>query len=185
MDIERVLGLGGDALAWWQVIIRAVVVYVAALAMVRLGEKRFLGKNTAFDVIVGVMLGSVVSRAITNRDAFVPGIVGGFTLIFLHWAFASVAFRSSWFGSLVKGSSRTLVDDGEIHWDAMRKSHISHDDLMGLLRAEAGIDDLGQVRQARLERSGSLSVLKKSSPPRVLNVRVVDGVQHVRLDLGD
>ncbi len=32
--------------------------------MIRIGEKRVLSKNTAFDVIVGMMLGSMITRAI-------------------------------------------------------------------------------------------------------------------------
>lgn len=187
--VVGLLGLAADSLAWWQVVIRAVVVYASALVMVRLGEKRFLGKSTAFDVIIGVMLGSVVSRAITNPDAFVPGLVGGVTLVALHWASAWLAFRSDRFGTLIKGSPRTLVEDGAIRWDAMRQSHISRDDLLGALRAE-GVEGPEDVREARLERSGKLSVLQRESPerpargaPRIVEVRVADGVQHVRLEL--
>ena len=42
---------------------RACIVYVCALAIVRLGDKRFLGKPTAFDAVLGIIFGSVVSRA--------------------------------------------------------------------------------------------------------------------------
>ena len=44
--------------------------------------------------------------------------------------------------------------------------------------------NLGRVAEARLERGGKLSVLKTSCPPRVVEVRVADGVQAVRLRLG-
>jgi uncharacterized membrane protein YcaP (DUF421 family) len=182
--LRQLVGSEADALLWWQVVVRAVVIYVAALAMVRLGDKRFLGKNTAFDVIIGVMLGSVVSRSITGTADLATGIAGGFTLVALHWAFAWVAFRCGWFGTLVKGSSRTLVDDGRIQWDAMRRSAISHDDLLSALRKEGGVDSLDRVRSARLERSGSVSVLTKQAPPRIVSVRVADGVQHITIELG-
>lgn len=34
----------------WQMSLRAVVVFIAAIAMVRLGDKRFMGKSAALDV---------------------------------------------------------------------------------------------------------------------------------------
>lgn len=112
--IREILGLGANDLAWWQMLVRAILVFIVALLMVRLGEKRFLGKNTAFDVILGIVFGSVMSRAITGSSPFFPTLVAGFTLILLHWLFAAVAFRSDWFGDMVKGRSRILVKDGEI-----------------------------------------------------------------------
>src|SRR3954454_23283480 len=66
-DIEAALrwalGLGtqGKELGMGQMALRAVVLYVVTLLMVRLGKKRFMGQSTAFDVILGIMLGSIVS----------------------------------------------------------------------------------------------------------------------------
>ncbi|MBA0388922.1 DUF421 domain-containing protein [Stenotrophomonas maltophilia] len=37
---------------WWEFILRAVVVYVVVLGMVRLGGKRALGQITPFDVLL-------------------------------------------------------------------------------------------------------------------------------------
>lgn len=70
-------GLDGDELSLRHTALRAVVVYVAALITVRLGEKRFFGKNTAFDVILGIIFDSVVSRAITGSSEFFPTLGRG------------------------------------------------------------------------------------------------------------
>jgi uncharacterized membrane protein YcaP (DUF421 family) len=88
------LGLDQDELGVGHMALRALVVYVVALMMVRWGEKRFMEKSTAFDVILGVVLGSVVSRAITGQSPFLPTICAGFALVGLHWLFANLAFRS-------------------------------------------------------------------------------------------
>ena len=94
-----------------------------------------------------------------------------------------IAFRSDRFGTLIKGSPRTLVKDGEMLWDAMRKSHISRNDLLGALRTQARISDVAQVQRARLERSGDISVITADGPPKILDVNVVDGVQTVRIQI--
>lgn len=160
--VTQILGLDVDELTIGHMVARAAVVFVAALLMVRVGEKRFFGKNTAFDIILGIIFGSVVSRAITGSSEFFPTLAAGLTLVLLHWLFATLSFHFDWFGTIVKGNSRTLVKDGEILWSAMRSSHISEKDLMSALRSQANVDELDEVQEARLERSGDISVIKKA-----------------------
>ena len=182
-SVRTVLGIDADDLSFIQMAARALLVYLAGLVMVRLGEKRFLGKSTAFDVLLGIILGSVVSRAINGSAAFFPTLVAGFLLVGLHWLFAVIAFRSDRFGNLFKGHTRTLIREGEIQWDAMSKSHISRNDLLGALRANGNIEDPEQVKVARLERSGEISVIQRKQPPRVVEVAVRDGVQTIRIEV--
>jgi uncharacterized membrane protein YcaP (DUF421 family) len=181
--VESILGLGADNLSFLQTAVRSLVVYLAGLVMVRVGEKRFLGKNTAFDVLLGIILGSVVSRAITD-SAFFTILLAGFVLVSLHWVFAVITFHSDKLGNLLKGNTHLLIREGELDWEAMRRSHISKDDLLGALRHNGNLHDPGEVEFARLERDGNISVIKRSSPPRIIEVSVRDGVQAVRIELG-
>lgn len=183
--IGELLGLGADSIAVWQMALRAIVVYLAAIVLVRLGEKRFLGKYAALDVILGFMLGSVLSSAITGSAPFFETILGGaLVLVSMHWLFAVLSFRSDPFGDLVKGTARVLVRDGQIDWDSMQSGHISRNDLLAALRANGQLDEVGKVKEARLERSGDISVLQREREPRVIEVAVADGVQVVRVELG-
>ncbi len=182
-SVGTALGIDTDDLSFTQMAARALVVYLAGLVMVRLGEKRFLGKSTAFDVLLGIILGSVVSRGINGSAAFFPTLLAGFILVGLHWLFAVIAFRSNRFGNLFKGHTRTLIREGEIQWDAMGKSHISRDDLLGALRSNGNVEDPEEVKAARLERSGEISVIKRREPSRVLEVAVRDGVQTIRIEV--
>jgi uncharacterized membrane protein YcaP (DUF421 family) len=181
--VDSVLGLNAKNLSFLQSVMRTLVVYIAGLIMVRVGEKRFLGKNTAFDVLLGIILGSVVSRAITSSSGFFTILLAGFILVLLHWLFAVITFRSDELGDLLKGNARTLIIDGEIDWEAMRRSHISKDDLLGALRSNGKLHDPSDVKEARLERDGNISVIKRDSSPRILEIPVQDGVQTVRIEL--
>jgi uncharacterized membrane protein YcaP (DUF421 family) len=73
-QIAAWLGIGLDIadVGPLQMALRTVVIYAFTLAIVRLGSKRFLSQATAFDAIVGIMLGSVMSRAINGSAPFVP-----------------------------------------------------------------------------------------------------------------
>jgi uncharacterized membrane protein YcaP (DUF421 family) len=182
--IQQLLGTSAEDLNWYQMVIRSVIVYGAALLLVRLGEKRFMGEHTAFDLILAIILGSVISRAVNSVAQIFETILAGLILVGLHWAMASISFRSDRFGDFVKGSTRLLVKDGQIQWDAMQKSHLSKKDLVGQLRSQASLEEIEQVRRAYLERSGKISVIEKQAEPKVLEVKVEDGVQIVRIQLG-
>lgn len=181
--IRWALGLEAENLNVWQMTLRAIVVYVAAVLMIRVGEKRFMGKNTAFDVILGIVFGSVVSRAITGNAPFFPTLGAGFMLVCLHWLFAALAFRSDRFGSLVKGRARVLIQNGEVQQENMRKSHISEKDLREALRVHGKITDPAEAESAHFERSGDISVIPRRPPARVLEISVEKGVQTVRIEL--
>ena len=164
-----------------QVMLRAVLIYVAGLAILRVGEHRFLGKNTAFDVVLGFILGSMLSRAVNGSAALGATLVGCIALVALHWLFAATSLRWHRFGHLVKGSPRQLVRDGEVDWNTMRRNRISRRDLEEAVRSEGRRADLSQVEEAYFERSGKISVIPRRGEPRVLEVEVADGVQTVRL----
>ena len=161
--VEQALGLGLEAkhLTAVQMSLRAAVVFVLSIVMLKIGDKRFMGKSTALDVFLGIVFGSTVSRAITGNAPFFPALAAGFVLVLLHWLFAAVAFRSHAFGKLVKGQNRLLVKDGEIQWDAMRKSHVTTHDLNEALRSNGEDPDVSRIKEAHIERNGDISVLMR------------------------
>jgi len=165
-----------------QMALRAVVVYVVTVLIVRMGKKRFMSRATAFDVILGMMLGSLVSRAITGTAPFVPTLAASAALVSMHWLFSAAAVRWHSFGHAIKGGSRLLVKDGQITAEALRAVHMSDRDLWEELRSKS-ISDLKEVAEARLERSGSLSVIKAKREPKIIEVAVADGVQTVRVEI--
>lgn len=93
-------------------------------------------------------------------------------LIGLHWLFAWISIHWSRFGDLVKGESRLLVGDGEVDRNQMRAAGISPGDLLEALRLHAGTNDLGSVREARLERSGDISLIHGADQPRMIEAKL-------------
>jgi uncharacterized membrane protein YcaP (DUF421 family) len=178
--LEETGGLQGDGVL--PTMLRALAVYLFALAAVRLGSKRFLSQASAFDVVVAIMLGSIMSRAVSGSP-FWPTVLSGVVLIAAHWLLAALAWRVDWLGPLVKGRPRLLVREGRVDREAMRQAGVSEQDLEQAVRLQAGEPDLSRVRQARLERDGSISIVTAAREPALLDVRVEDGVQTVRIRL--
>jgi len=183
--LRIVLGLGLDDkdLNTAHMAVRAIVVYIVTVAMVRLGKKRFMGRTTAFDVILGIMLGSIVSRAITGNAPFFPALVAAAVLLAMHSLFSWVAMHWHGFGAAIKGHSQVIVCDGEIDRREMRRAHMTERDLWEDLRGKS-ISRLEEVAEARLERNGGLSVIKAKQEPKIVEIRVANGVQTVRVKLG-
>jgi uncharacterized membrane protein YcaP (DUF421 family) len=180
--IESILGLDADSLNAGQMAVRAVLTFAVTIAIVRLGAKRLFGKGTAFDYIVAIMIGSVMSRAITGAGPLVPIWVAGLVLVALRWLLAWISARVDWLGPLVKGNPIALIRDGKVLEDGMREANLSRNDLAQALR-EQGASDPSGVSQAVLERDGTISVVEADGEPRVLDVTVEDGVQTVRIAL--
>lgn len=160
------LGLDADELTVYNMVARAVVVFLFALLIVRFGSKRFIGGNTAFDMILSVMLGSVISRAITGQSPFIPTLCAALALVGLHATFGKVAFRFGSFGTMIKGQTRILIRDGKVDWEAMKHSNLSRDDLLEALRLRSSVTGWDDVKEARLERNGEISVIHKRSNDR-------------------
>ena len=179
MDLAGTWLAGDGALA---TAARTVLVYAFALAAVRLGSKRFLSRASAFDVIVAIMLGSIMSRAVQGGASFGPSLLSGALLVAVHRLLATLAARVDWFGPLVKGSRTLLVRDGRVDRDALRESGVSEKDLEQAIRLQAGETEPSRVRLAHLERDGSISVIANREPA-ILDVDVRDGVQTVRVKL--
>ena len=145
-----------------QVCMRAILIFFATLVMVRVGNKRFFAKKTAFDLILSLILASMMARTINGEQPLVPTISAGFLLVWLHRLLALMACRWPAFGTLIKGSEETLISDGEVRHEVLRKHHLGMDDLREELRLN-GVQEPKEVQVARLERSGEVSVIRTTS----------------------
>src|SRR5262245_49022404 len=164
--LHTLLGIGTEPkdLTFLQVSIRGIIVFIATLIMMRVGNKRSLAEKTAFDAVLVVIIGSMLARAINGSEAFFPTLGTGFVLVFLHRLFGLAAYYSHTFGILVKGKPVLLVQGGKLQRRNMLWEHISKHDLEEDMRLDAETEDLSKIQVARLERSGDISFIKVQSP---------------------
>jgi len=160
--INSILGLhtAPQELSFPQISARGVVVFIAALVIVRLGDKRFLSNKTAFDAILGFILASMLARAVNGTVSFFPTLGGGFVLVGLHRALGYFARDSHWFGILVKGRCERVIQDGIVDEQALRRNNLSLHDLAEDLRLNGNVQDPKKVSEAYFERDGQISVVK-------------------------
>lgn len=160
-DFNYLFGIGEDTLTWWQMSLRAIGVFMAALLIVRVGNPRVFGKNTAFDIILGIVFGSILSRAITGNSPFWPTLAAALVLVILHRGLATIAYHTSGrFGDFLKGRPVELIKNGKLLHDALQKYSVTDNDLQEAVRIK-GSTDISTIETAYLERNGNISIIYK------------------------
>jgi uncharacterized membrane protein YcaP (DUF421 family) len=179
--LESLFGVGLDArsLNPLQGGLRALLAYAFALLLLRLSRNRSLAKHTGFDVVLAFVLGSVLSRGINGPSSISVAFAASAVLVGLHQLFARASSRSPRFERLIDGHSEPVVHEGKVLEDALRRRLVSYNDLCEALRLK-GFKSPSQAEEARVERNGEISVIPK---PRVVEVKVEDGVQTVRIEI--
>ena len=176
-------GLKPEQIDSGQAALRAALVYLVVLAIVRMGKRRLLARTTAFDVVVVIVIGSIAGRAITGNAQLLPAMAGVAVKVAMHWIISALAVRSRLIGRLAKGCSTVLIRDGQLDEAMLRREHMTRADLEEDLR-QKGRDGYADIRDGRLERSGRLGVVELPKEPKVIEIRVEDGVQTVRVEIG-
>jgi uncharacterized membrane protein YcaP (DUF421 family) len=149
-------------LPWWELVLRAVVVYLALLVMVRLSGKRTVGQFTPFDLLVVVLLSEAVSNSLSGSDdSLLGGLLVAGSLVVLNALVALLASRSHAVYKVVEGEPVIVGRDGELFERAMARHRLSRAELEeSLRRADCPLKDM---RLAVLEANGEISIMKHMS----------------------
>jgi uncharacterized membrane protein YcaP (DUF421 family) len=145
---------------WWEFIVRAGVVYIALLAMVRLTGKRTVGQFTPFDLVVVMLLAEAVSDSLRGGDeSLIGGLIAAATLVLLDLTIAIASSRSEKADQVIEGKPVIVARDGVIYKDVLKKERVPVSDLEKALReSDCQIEDM---RMAVLESDGQISILKR------------------------
>src|SRR6187401_655205 len=98
-----------DPLKLHQVMARGILMYLVVLAIIRLGKSRSIGRISPLDVLLGFILGSLVSRGITGHASLSGTAGSSAALVAVHWVLTRLACQWHWFGDLVKGHADMIV----------------------------------------------------------------------------
>ena len=162
------IGDGGDLL---EVMVRAVIMYFFAVALLRVFGKRTTMTTAGFDLIVAVALGSVLASTIVSTSRpIAQGMLGIAVLVILQWAMSMGVSRSTLIERVVVSPARILLRDGQILRSNLLEERLSVEQLEQNLR-QSGYGSKQKIEAAILESSGNVSVIGKSDGPEELVVK--------------
>ena len=139
--------------------VRAVIVFFFGLIMLRAGGRRTFARWSALDIIISIIAGSSLARAMTASAPFGGTLAAVALLMLLHLTFAYAVSRSPRLSELIEGRSVLLGEGGRLDDGARRHHLISQADIREALR-QHGVERLGQTAAVHLEANGKISVIK-------------------------
>src|SRR5437773_11866421 len=144
---------------WWEFVVRAVVVYLFLLALLRLTGKRQVGQLAPFDLVLLLVLSNAVQNSMNGGDnSITGGMILAATLVGINSGVGWLTYRSKTIEGIIEGRPVILVHDGKIDHISLRKVQMTTHELEASLRA-AGCAGPTAVPFAVLENTGKVSVI--------------------------
>jgi uncharacterized membrane protein YcaP (DUF421 family) len=144
------------------IIFRVSVMYVYALALVRISGKQSLGQLTPMDFIVTLIIGDLFDDVFWADVPLLEGMVGFATIILVHILVTFMTSRNKSLYRMLSSPARLLIEEGRLVQKNLQLERIRAEDVQFELRLK-GEEHMREVKEARLEPSGQVSVIKEPS----------------------
>ena len=139
------------------VLVRALIVFVFLWVVVRITGKREVAQLSAFDMILLVTFGDLVSQGIVQEDYSVTAaLIAVSTFAVASMAISLLDIRFPFLRPALAGRARIVVRDGEPLLEVLQGERMTIDDLHEAAR-EKGIRSLRDIELCVLETDGGFS----------------------------
>jgi uncharacterized membrane protein YcaP (DUF421 family) len=160
-DIKRIL-LGQTPPEFLlEVFIRALIIYILTIIVMRWLGKRMNGQLTIVELAVMIVMGATISVPMQIPDR---GLLQGFVVLLCILVFLRgvnwIAFHSPKFEKLLQGEASILVKDGVLDLKELSRTKITQQQVFEILRSKK-IFQLGKVKRMYLEACGIFSVYQE------------------------
>ena len=146
-----------------EAVLRAAAVYLFLMLLFRISGRRPLSQMTSFDLVLLLVIGEASGQALSGGD---PSLTHTFvlvaTLVAMELGFVWLKQRSPVADRLLDDVPLVLVEHGRMLEDRMKRNDVDEGDLLEAARSAHGLENLGQVKYAVLERNGTISVIPES-----------------------
>ena len=139
-------------------VLRTVILYLLLIAVIRCMGKRQIGQLEPSEFVVTMLVANLATIPMENmEDPIHTGVIPIVTVLALELLLALLSLKSIGLRRLLCGKPVILIENGKILRQALKKTRVTLDELMGHLR-EKDVLDPRAVQYAILETNGSLSV---------------------------
>jgi uncharacterized membrane protein YcaP (DUF421 family) len=159
--------------ASWQtigfVVLGTVSMYLTLFVAVRLAGRRTIAQLSAFDVLITVALGTLLSSTVVSPEpSYAAATTAVVTLLALQVIVAALRRRSRLAQRILEFEPEVVVRDGRVHLPTgLASSQLSEGELRSRLR-QHGIFDDEPLAIVVLEPSGRISVQRRLEPGSTL-----------------
>jgi uncharacterized membrane protein YcaP (DUF421 family) len=143
------------------IVLRATVVFVFLLLLMRIVGRRELSSLEPFDLVLLVVIGDLVQQGVTQSDHSLTGALlaaGTFGVLVVAVSYFSFRFRR--LRPVIEGEPMIVIQDGKPIERNLRRERITLEELAAAARRQE-ITSLADVQWGVLETGGQLNFIRK------------------------
>ncbi|PSK91665.1 DUF421 domain-containing protein [Taibaiella chishuiensis] len=150
-----------EQLAPLPMMLRALLVFFAALLLLRVGGIRIFGQKSALDNVIVIMLGAVLARGVVGASPLFSAIAASGVMVVVNRLLAWASERNNELNRLLKGNAVVLFENGKLLDEAMKQVNLSKSDLLESLHLEMKQESFEGIDKVILETNGRISFIAK------------------------
>ena len=144
-------------------VLHVIIGYLSILLTVRVLARRPGAQMTPFEFVLIFLIGGIVILASVGDDHSLTNCTCAvITTGLIHRLVSRAQSRSSRAAAWLDGLPLVLLQEGQWQTEAMDGLRVDPDDVMAAARAQ-GLKSLAGVKYAIAERTGAISIIKKST----------------------
>jgi len=145
-----------------ELIIRGTAMYLFLFTIFRVVIRRRLGAVGMADVLVLVIIADASQNAMAGEyKSVTDGAILVGTIIAWDYLIDWLNYRVPALRGWLEPPPLLLIRDGRVLHRNLRREFVTEDELKAKLR-ENGVTDVAEVREARMETDGEVSVIKRA-----------------------
>ena len=141
--------------------IRAVILYIIVLIVMRLMGKREIGQLQPFELAISIMIADLASVPMTELGIpLTNGIIPILGLLVMYMIISFLNMKNINIRRVISGQPSLLIYRGKIDEKVLKKERITINELQERLR-QNNVFSLADVEYAILETSGQVTIIPK------------------------
>ena len=148
--------------------VRAIVLYIIVLVVMRMMGKREIGQLQPFELVISIMIADLASTPMSEIGIPITnGIIPILGLLIMHLLISFVNLKSIKVREILCGKPQILIYRGKIDEKALLQERFTINELEERLRGK-DVMSLADVEYAILETNGEISVVLKPEKRTVI-----------------
>ena len=139
-------------------ILRAIIAFFFLLTVAKLLGQRSISQLRLLDFVITLVIGNIIAHPLSDENLGLEGsIITTLVLVILYLTGIFITLKFPALRRFVNNSPITIIQNGEILYNGLKKARISIDVLLEELREEK-VEDIKKVALATWEPDGKISV---------------------------
>ena len=146
-----------------EIVVRGTLMYLGLFLILRFMARRQSGQFGPADLLVIVLIADAAQNGLGKEyQSVTEGLILVMTIVAWEYLIDWLAYHYPSLRPYLRPPALTLVKDGRIVEEAMRKEMLSMDELASQLRQHQ-VENIAEIKLAKLEGDGRLSVIRQET----------------------